>query len=275
MSKKYSALTFALLSLAGVGAVSAADKVADKKVSTWTDVAKLPNFWTGTWGPAPGAPMPSMNRPKPSFTKQAQAYVANYKSKEDIAFGAANCKTPGMPMVMQIVAMPLKFMVEPALVAIYLEGFSQTRFIRMDRPHADPINPTYLGDSIGRWEGNTLVIDSVGFVDDIVLPYGVSATANGPPGGIGGVSGPHGPDLRMVERIRLVDADTMEIKTTLTDPTVWTAPQEETVTFKRLTGPTATPMEWVCTESINYYDPVQDKHITKDPEEVVKEAVKK
>jgi len=178
---------------------------------------------------------------------------------------------------MQIVAMPLKFMVEPGLVAIYLEGFSQTRFIRMDRLHANPMNPTYLGDSIGQWEGNTLVIDTIGFVDDIVLPYGVNTTAGVPAGGlpgIGGVNGPHGPELRIVERIRLVDANMMEIKTTITDPTVWTTPQEDTATFRRLTGPTAMPMEWVCTESINYYDPVQDKHITKDPEEVVREATK-
>lgn len=299
---KHTGLMVALVSLLGAVTAGAADKAADKKVSTWADVSKLPNFWSGTWmGGAPGMPRAQQ---KLSYTDRAKAYMANYKRKKDIEFAGEGCKTPGMPTVMEIAAMPLKFMVEPGMIAMYIEGFSQTRFIRMNQPHRNPLNPTYLGDSVGHWEGDTLVIDTVGFVDDIVLSYGGGGPppggagpgaaggpgAGGPPGAGGGpgeaggpggpgggglgflgtVNGPHGPDLRMVERIRLTDANTMEIKTTITDPTIWTTPRENTGFWKRQTGPNAEPMEWVCTNSVNSYDPKTDQHISKDPEEVVK-----
>jgi len=209
------------------------------------------------------------------YTDKAKTYVASYKPVADIGFGAAGCKTPGMPFVMQIAAMPIKFMVEPGMIAIYIEGHSQTRFIHMNQPHSNPVNPTYLGESVGRWEGNTLVVDTIGFVDDITLQYGVRELKLGEKGFMKKiVFGPHGPNLHMVERMRLKDSNTLEIKNTITDNTIWTTPYETTRVWKRKTGPQAKPMEWVCSENINVYDPTTNTHATEDPEEVLKRLEK-
>lgn len=258
----------ALSMLGAVVAFAAEPAVMSKSVSSWADIAKLPDFWTGTWqGTSPMVDGPVDVK----YTEKAKAYIATYKPVTDIGFAAAGCKTPGMPLVMQIAAMPVKFMVEPGMVAIYIEGHSQTRFIHMNQPHGKPVNPTYLGESVGRWEGDTLVVDTIGFVDDITLQYGVRQLKPGEQGMLRKVVfGPHGPDLRMVERIRLKDSNTLEIKNTITDNTIWATPYETTRVWKRKTGPQAKPMEWVCSENINVYDPATDTHSSEDPEEVLK-----
>lgn len=259
----------AALSLLGAVTASAAEPAAAKKtVSSWADIAKLPDFWTGTWQ---GISSMTDGQLNVKYTDKAKAYVARYKPVADIGFGAAGCKTPGMPFVMQIAAMPIKFMVEPGMVAIYIEGHSQTRFIHMNQPHSNPVNPGYLGESVGHWEGDTLVVDTVGFVDDITLQYGVRQMNPGEEGMLKKiVFGPHGPDLHMVERIRLQDPDTLEIKNTITDPTIWSTPYETTRVWKRKTGSKAKPMEWVCSENINVFDPATNTHVSEDPEEVLK-----
>jgi hypothetical protein len=90
--------------------------------------------------------------------------------------------------------------------------------------------------------------------------------------------GPHGEGMRMVERMRLADPDTLEIKLTIYDDTVWTQPYvTATRSFKRIrhgvseVGPfTGEPEEWVCTVSITSFDPETNTYNDKDPEEMVK-----
>ena len=82
----------------------------------------------------------------------------------------------------------------------------------------------------------------------------------------------------MVERMRLVNPDTMELKLTLYDDTVWTKPYEvQTRNYSRIVkgksevGPFSGEVEeWVCTISITSYDPETNNYKDKDPAEVVK-----
>jgi hypothetical protein len=90
--------------------------------------------------------------------------------------------------------------------------------------------------------------------------------------------GPHGDGMHMVERIRLSDPDTLELKLTLFDDTVWTKPYvvqtrhyRHIVKGKSDSGPfSGEPEEWVCTVSITSYDPETNNYKDKDPEEMVK-----
>lgn len=71
--------------------------------------------------------------------------------------------------------------------------------------------------------------------------------------------------------MRLSDLDTFEIKTTIYDDTVFTAPHEsETRYWKRETGNQGKPQEWVCTVAISYYDEKASKHKDLSPEEALK-----
>lgn len=239
--------------------------------SSWSDVTKLPDLFTGNWQ----SRSPMLDGPaNVPFTDKAKAYIAQYKPIQDIPYAGPGCKTPGMPIV-QRAGSPLKFFYEPGMIAIYIENDSMTRFIKLNGEHSARPNPTYLGESIGHFEGDTLVVDSVGFADDIMLQYGVLPAWT--PGLMAQIPntifGPHGPNLRMVERFRLVDADTLEDQLTIYDDTIWkgayvSAPVQ---IFKRNRGADGWPNEWVCsTADILAFDPAQNKTIEEDPAETLK-----
>jgi hypothetical protein len=238
--------------------------------SSWADITKLPDFFTGSWQSRSSF---LDNPTQVPFTAQAQAYIAHYKPVEDIPFAGPTCKTPGMPII-QRVGSPLKFFYEPGMIAIYIENSSMTRFIKLNGKHSARPNPTFLGESVGHFEGDTLVVDSVGF-DDILLQYGdLPGKGTGPfvlPPEV--IFGPHGPNLRMVERIRLIDPDTLQDDLTIYDDTVWKQPYVANSgrIFKRSRGEDGWPHEWVCSSADTLtFDPNQGKTIEEDPAEVLK-----
>ena len=86
-------------------------------------------------------------------------------------------------------------------------------------PAIDDVEPKWNGYSVGRWEGNTLVVDSVGFDPRTWLDH------NGYP---------HTEEMRLQERYRLLDADTLELRMTLTDPEYYAQPfQSDVKLFRR------------------------------------------
>jgi len=244
--------------------------------SSWSDIAKMPDFFTGVWQST--SPMTD-GAVKVGYTKQAQAYIANYKPKRDIQLASADCKPAGLPIT-QRAGSPSKFMFEPGMIMIYIEQASMARFIHLNAEHNDAMGPSFLGESVGRFEGDTLVVDTVGFRDDIEFQYGVKEAPRDPqapptaqPPRARPVFGPHGPNLRMVERMRLVDKDTLEIKLTVYDDTVFTEPYESqpVQTFQRITGEAAWLGEWRCETAIaNPYDPETDSTTSLQPEEMLK-----
>ena len=90
-------------------------------------------------------------------------------------------------------------------VMILVEMVHDARIVRMNQEHAGPEIRSWLGDSVGHWEDDTLVVDTTNFTDTPAL---------------GGAS----TDLHVVERFTRVDADSLLYQFTVDDPTVWTAP---------------------------------------------------
>ena len=130
------------------------------------------------------------------------------------AFGTLNVSLFDVGAVGQIVATP-KF------VLMLTETFHGYRIVPTDgRKHREEVPPSYRGDSVGHWEGDVFVVDTKNFTDDTWI----SAE--------GRVS-PHSDQLRIVERYRRVDKNTLEIEATLSDPKVltgpWTAPKQTLV----------------------------------------------
>jgi len=253
--------------------------------SSWSDIAKMPDFFTGVWQSTSPMTDGAVNV---GYTEKAQAYIAKYKPKRDIQLAGADCKPAGLPIT-QRAGSPSKYMFEPGMILVYIEQASMARFIHLNAEHSEAMGPSFMGDSVGHFEGDTLVVDTVGFRDDIVFQYGVKQAprdpqtpaapqtppARGPLGGppARGVFGPHGPNLRMVERMRLLDKDTLEIKLTIYDDTVFTGPYESqpVQTFKRITGEAARLGEWRCETAIaNPYDPEKDSVTSLQPEEMLK-----
>lgn len=109
----------------------------------------------------------------------------------------------------------------PKFVVMLTETFHGYRLIPTDgRAHREDVPPSYRGDSVGHWEGDVFVVDTKNFTDDTWM----SAE--------GRVS-PHSDALRIVERYRRVDKNTLEIEAVVTDPKVltgpWTVPKQTLV----------------------------------------------
>jgi hypothetical protein len=118
-------------------------------------------------------------------------------------------------------------------VVMLIETYHGFRIVPTDgRPHRDDVVPSYKGDAVGRWEGDTLVVDVTNFSDKNWLNHH------------GNVSF-HSDALHMVERYRLIDGNTLEINVTAEDRKVLTAPWKSRPT-KLVRAPFEHVMETAC-----------------------------
>jgi len=197
---------------------------------TWASIAKLPD-WQGIWQAHFGRPSGA----GPMLTPRAQANLAAYRAKqkfgEDLQGQTANCLPPGMPSIMTQ-PYPIEFLFNPGKVVILIEAYEQERTIYTDgraHPAADILTPTFQGDSIGHWEGDTLVVDTVGVAPDT---------------GAGIMEGvPHDADMHIIERIRKADRDHLLITRTIIDPEELVKPWTTTLTYTRVPGDL---LEYIC-----------------------------
>jgi hypothetical protein len=146
------------------------------------------------------------------YQPSAQTHAKTLADKDDptlhctsTAFGTLNVSLFDVGAVGQIVQTP-KFMV------LLTETFNGFQIVPFDgRPHRDNVPPSNRGDAVGRWDGDTFVVDKTNFTDT----SWISAE--------GRVSY-HSDALHIIERYHRVDANTLEIEATLEDPKVLTAP---------------------------------------------------
>ena len=100
----------------------------------------------------------------------------------------------------------LRIMQMPGYVLVYRELSTAPRIIPMDgRPHPPSQVRNWAGHSVGRWEGDTLIVDTTNFNDKAAVQGG-------------------GPDLHVIERFTRVSADSIMYRVTLEDPGTWTRP---------------------------------------------------
>jgi hypothetical protein len=124
----------------------------------------------------------------------------------------------------------------PGYVTILQEMIHEVRIIPLDdRPHIDADIRLWMGDSRGRWDGDTLVVETTNFAEQIVFN-----SYNCCPGA--------GANLRLVERFTRVDANTLDHRYTVEDPTTYAAPWTASIPLARFDGPI---YEYACHEG-NY-----------------------
>jgi hypothetical protein len=196
-------------------------------------LAKLPD-WRGVWQPD-WSTIASRNRADPAFTpaaaKAAAAFKAQQAEGKNLQTEAANCVPSGMPQIMRM-PYPIEFIYSPDRVTIVIETYSQVRRVYTDgRPLPEDPDPAFNGSSVGRWEGGTLVIDTIGLNPATNIVPGIHPTEQ----------------TRIRERISLENPKLMVIETTVTDPTIFAKPL--VMTQKYIREPTWQIREYVCQEN--------------------------
>lgn len=122
----------------------------------------------------------------------------------------------------------------PGYVAINSERLHENRVIRLgDQTHLPPDVRQWKGDSIGHWEGQTLVVDTTNFADVKRDMVGTSK------------------DLHLTERFTRVDDNTINYQATVDDPTIWTRPWTLDLPLTKQPGGTVALFEYACHEG-NY-----------------------
>ena len=111
------------------------------------------------------------------------------------------------------------------------------RQIALNRPHSEVPDISWFGESVGKWEGDTLVVDSVGFNDSTWLDP---------------IGHPHTEDLHIVERIRRVDPETLVFNFTFDDPKAYAKPWDGQLAFKLKTDGIMTETIYTISDELRF-----------------------
>ena len=147
------------------------------------------------------------------------------------------CFPPGVPRI-YLYNFPVQIVQIPGQVLMLFEYDHFVRRIYTDgRPHDKEQGPLWMGDSIGKWEGDTLVVDTVNFNDKTLIDR---------------VGRPHSDSLHLVERIRRIDPASMEIDFTVDDPKSYAKPWGTKLIF--VLKPDWKMMEQVCEDNASFLE---------------------
>jgi hypothetical protein len=210
-----------------------------------------PNF-TGVWNTfqggrggdpklAPPPATPLLLKPeyaKPYEARRAAEAAATQRG-EQLATAGSQCIPYGVPTMMSVAIYPVEMIQTPKQITIISEAFSEVRRVYLDRPQLkiDEVAPGYYGRSVGHWEGDTLVVDTVGIKTAVAGYRGM----------------PHSEQMRITERFRLIASDVLHDQITIDDPVVLEKPMTYTLAYRR--APDDYEMvEFVCDNNREYVD---------------------
>ncbi len=208
----------------------------------------------GEWTPLPGSPSPVTQDPahryvpnntggqptfriadvnNPNLTQFAKDSLK--KANEEVLAGkpmwsrSSRCWATGVPAFLLTPAQPMFFVQTPQQVRMIAQHDNDVRRIYLNVPHSENPKPSWYGESVGHYEGDTLVIDTVGLNDKTFVDN---------------FRTPHSDKLHVVERLRLVEGGRfLEAEVVIDDPAVFLKPLHVTKRSRRVE---ATLAEWRC-----------------------------
>jgi len=245
-------LTLLLASTLATGAAEPAKKPVINPPPTapqWADLAKLPD-WSGVWNPKVTDQDAQVKTNPPPWNEKAAAEIAQMFAEERAGKPRplfVDCLPEGMPSWMLITHNAMEFAFTPGRVTMLGEsdGNRIRRIYTDGRPHPDDPDPSFHGNSIGHWEGSTLVVDTVAILPEVYLA--VSEAAGVPNNG----------DLHVIEHLHLVSADVLHDDLEIIAPKILTAPWKTTRIYFRQRARKFDIVEGVCIQG-NYAER-QDK----------------
>jgi hypothetical protein len=216
----------------------------------WAALAKLPD-WSGVWTPYISDqderirtdPVPW----QPKFAEQIAAMNAEEQAGRPRGL-FIDCLPEGMPSWMLITHNAMEFAFTPGRVTILgeMDGNRLRRIYTDGRAHPRDPDPTFHGHSIGHWEGQTLVVDTIGVLPEVYIAVSEA------------VGIPNNGDLHIVERIHLAGPEILHDDLEIIAPRVLTAPWKTTRIYFRQRARKYDIVEGVCLQGS--YAERQDEH---------------
>jgi len=222
---------------------------------SWDDANS--GFGVGGSGKNPDAPPVVGSNERPAgreaapYQEWAAKKVLESFNKRAIDDPTALCLPPGVPRSVMLGLFPQKIVQTPKEIVVLYEYMSTFRMIPLNAKHPDDLIPSYMGDSVGHWEGATLVVDVIGFNDKTWLA---------------GTGTFHSEALHVTERYTRVDRDRIDYEVTMDDPKVFTKPWTLRSTLMLRDGTRV--QEYVCVE--NNLDPANFEKLLKEGAQITR-----
>jgi hypothetical protein len=201
----------------------------------------------GIWKPsratgagAPPAATPLLLKPgykEPYDARRALERAATARG-EQLAAPGSLCSPYGVPTMMTVASYPTEIIQTPKQVTIIGEAFSEVRRIYIGKPQISPddVSPGYYGRSVGHWDGDALVVDTIGINPSVKGYQGM----------------PHSEQMRVTERFRRPEPTTLHDQITIEDPVVLEKPVTYTLVYRL--APDYEMVEFVCDNNREYVD---------------------
>jgi hypothetical protein len=211
--------------------------------------AQTPDF-NGAWGqyrggrggdpklaPPPASPIVLKGEYAKAYEARRTAEAEATRRGEPLANASVLCVPYGVPSMMAVAVYPIEVIQTAKQVTIVAEAFSEVRRIYLDRPQLkiDEVPPGYYGRSVGRWEGDTLVVETIGVKESVQYQRV-----------------PHSDQMRITERFRLVAPDVLHDQITIEDPVTLEKPITYTLAYRKMAN--YEMVEFVCDNNREYVD---------------------
>ena len=155
----------------------------------------------------------------------------NFAQRQTADVTEANCFLPGVPRATYM-PYPFEIVQTPKMIAIRYEYAHALRQIPLDgSAHPDGLPDAWMGDSRGKWDGNTLVVDVNSFNDQTWFDHAGNF---------------HSDALHVVERYSLTDKDHIQYEATIEDPKVFMRPWKIRMPLYRMVDANARLLEYEC-----------------------------
>ncbi|HLK48302.1 MAG TPA: hypothetical protein VKT49_09215 [Bryobacteraceae bacterium] len=220
---------------------------ASNRRGTWEE-ANSDGLAGNPFGATPGArtaPARGAAREPAPYQDWASKKVLESFNRRAIDDPTAFCLKPGVPRVTSVGLFPMQIVQTPKTIVMLYEYMNSQRVIPINARHPDDLEPSFMGDSVGRWDGDTLVVDVTSFNDKTWLI---------------GAGTFHTESLHVTERYNMADRDMINYEATMEDPKVLTKPWVYRTTIMRREGTRL--REYECEE--NNQDPARYEKLLKD-----------
>jgi hypothetical protein len=144
-----------------------------------------------------------------------------------------HCLPFGLMRSMNVGGYPIQIVQYGNYLALLFEQNTWFHVVALGRDHAKNLEPTWFGDSVGKWDGDTLVIDTIGFNGKTRIDT---------------IGHPHSDQMHLVERFQFTDSDHIAYEVTVDDPKTYTKPWKNTRTLWRM-KPGQELLEYSCEEN--------------------------